>query len=142
MMHRIALASILLLALAACGQKVEQTDKGSETGSAMETAPVATAAISGEQSYKKCVACHTIDKGGRNGLGPNLHAIVGKAVASAEGFNYSAAMKAKGGVWDAATLDTYLENPRKAVTGTKMAFAGISNAEERKALIDYLAAQK
>ena len=51
-------------------------------------------------------------------------------------------MKAKGGVWDVAALDAYLENPRKNVVGTKMSFAGISDAAERKALIDYLSAQK
>ena len=72
----------------------------------------------------------------------NLHGIVGRAVGSADGYNYSVAMKTHGGVWDAATLDAYLENPRKAIPGTKMAFAGINNAEERKILIDYLAAQK
>ena len=80
--------------------------------------------------------------GAPNGVGPNLHGIVGKAVASVEGFAYSPAMKAKGGVWDEANLDAYLENPRKAVPGTKMAFAGINNAEERKALIGWLKEQK
>jgi cytochrome c len=141
MIRRLALVAILPLALAACGQKAEEAEPVGDT--ATETAePAAVAAISGEDSFKKCVACHKVEKGAPSGVGPNLHGIVGKAVASVEGFNYSAAMKAKGGVWDAATLDAYLENPRKAVTGTKMAFAGISNAEERKALIDYLAAQK
>jgi cytochrome c len=138
MIRRIALVAILPLALAACGQKAEE----SETDTATETAPAEVAAISGEDSFRKCVACHKLEKGAPNGVGPNLHGIVGKSVASAEGFNYSAAMKAKGGVWDEAALDAYLENPRKAVTGTKMSFAGISNAEERKALINYLAAQK
>jgi cytochrome c len=134
---RFALIALLPLTLAACGQKTEESGSGS-TGEA----EMASAAISGEASYKKCIACHTIDKGGRTSVGPNLHGIVGKAVASATDFNYSAAMKAKGGIWDEAALDAYLENPRKAVVGTKMAFAGISNAEERKALIAYLAAQK
>jgi cytochrome c len=136
---RIATATLaLVLMLSACGG-------GSEDAPAEEaTAPVetATAAISGENSFKKCTACHKVEKGAANGVGPNLHGIVGKAVASAEGFNYSASLKAKGGVWDEAALDAYLENPRKAVPGGKMAFAGINNAEERKALIAWMGEQK
>jgi cytochrome c len=136
---RIATATLaLVLMLSACGG-------GSEDTSAEEaTAPVetATAAISGENSFKKCTACHKVEKGAANGVGPNLHGIVGKAVASVEGFNYSASLKAKGGVWDEASLDAYLENPRKAVPGGKMAFAGISNADERKALIAWMGEQK
>ena len=136
-MRRTVAALILLTALAACGSGVDDTQS--------EEAVATTAAVgsySGEDTYKKCVACHTIDKGGRNGVGPNMHGVVGRAVASVEGYSYSAAMKAKGGVWDEAALDAYLENPRKAVVGTKMSFAGLSNADERKALIEYLKAQK
>jgi cytochrome c len=140
-MKRIAIASLLPLLLSACGGGGgDQTDvSGSETAATM---PVVAAALSGEALYKKCVACHTIDKGGRNSIGPNMHGIVGRAVGSVAGFSYSASMKAKGGVWDEAALDAYLENPRKNVVGTKMSFAGISDADERKALIAYLKAQK
>ena len=95
----------------------------------------------GEQIFKRCVACHTIDKGGPNGIGPNLHGIVGAAVASKPDFSYSSAMQAKGGVWDAAALDIYLEAPMKSVPGTRMAFAGLIDAADRKALILYLEAQ-
>ena len=134
------------LMLAACGGGGQQEgapaqDVGATSEAATE-APAATAAISGEKSFAKCAACHKVEKGAPNGVGPNLHGIVGKAVASVDGFAYSAAMKAKGGVWDEATLDAYLENPRKLVPGTKMAFAGINNADERKALIGWLAEQK
>lgn len=139
-MKRAVLALILPFALSACGGSEQAADDSTEAAPG-ETATTAVA-VSGEDAFKKCVACHTVDKGGRNGVGPNLHGIVGKSVASVAGFNYSPAMKAKGGVWDAATLDAYLENPRKAVSGTKMAFAGVSDAAERKALIDYLASQK
>jgi len=138
----------LTLALAACGgggQQESATAEGSAPAAtpAEGTAePAATTAMAGEKSFAKCAACHKVQKDAPHGVGPNLHGIVGKAIGSAEGYNYSAAMKAHGGVWDAATLDAYLENPRKAVPGTKMAFAGINNAEERKALIEYLAAQK
>jgi cytochrome c len=141
-MRHIVAALLLPLALSACGGAADdrQTD-GATTEDAVESTAAAVA-YSGEDTYKKCVACHTIDKGGRNGVGPNMHGVVGRAVASVEGYSYSASMKAKGGVWVEAALDAYLENPRKAVIGTKMSFAGLNNADERKALIEYLKAQK
>jgi cytochrome c len=139
--RHLSLAVLASLTLCACGGGASDSGETKAT-TANEDTPVAAAAISGEASFKKCVACHKLEKGAANGVGPNLHGIVGRGIASAEGFSYSAAMKAKGGVWDEATLDAYIENPRKAITGTKMAFAGISNAEERKALIAYIAAQK
>lgn len=136
---RIIVAALLLpLALSACGGGADDND----ADKAVMDTTAAVGAFSGKETYAKCVACHTIDKGGRNSIGPNMHGVVGRAVASIEGFNYSASMKAKGGVWDEAALDAYLENPRKNVVGTKMSFAGISNADERKALIEYLKAQK
>ena len=130
------------LALAGCGKSDEQgsTADASVTPDA-ETPAVAPTAAMGEQVFKRCVACHTIDKGGSNGIGPNLHGVVGRPVASHAGFSYSGAMKAKGGVWDAAALDTYLEAPMKALPGTRMAFAGVIDATDRKALILYLEEQ-
>jgi len=95
----------------------------------------------GEQVFRRCVACHTIDKGGANGIGPNLHGVVGAAVASKPDFSYSGAMKAKGGVWDEAALNAYLKQPMMAVPGTRMAFAGIPDDADRKALILYLEEQ-
>jgi len=130
------------LTLAGCGKSDTPAD-APPTGEPSVEAPAAqpTTAM-GEQVFKRCVACHTIDKGGANGIGPNLHGVVGRAVASHSGFSYSGAMKAKGGVWDAATLDTYLEAPMKAVPGTRMSFAGVIDAADRKALILYLESQK
>jgi cytochrome c len=139
MIRRAAFALSLSLALSACGSK---DDAAEDTVAPVTETAGSAVAVSGEAVFKKCVACHTIDKGGRNGVGPNLHGIVGKAVAASEGYSYSAAMNAKGGAWDTASLDAYLENPRKAMVGTKMSFAGIPDAAERKALIEYLAAQK
>ncbi|WP_062184259.1 cytochrome c family protein, partial [Sphingopyxis sp. C-1] len=109
--------------------------------SAVEAPAVEPTAAMGEQIFRRCVACHTIDKGGANGIGPNLHGVVGRAVASHPGFSYSGAMKAKGGIWDEAALGAYLEAPMKNVPGTRMAFAGVIDAADRKALILYLEAQ-
>ena len=137
------LAPVLLagaFALASCG-KSETPPADSPAGEAVPVPPIAPTAAMGEQVFKRCVACHTVDKGGRNGIGPNLHGVVGAAVAAKPDFSYSSAMKAKGGVWDEAALDTYLEAPMKAVPGTRMAFAGVIDAADRKALILYLEAQ-
>jgi cytochrome c len=142
MIRHLALFAVLPLALATGGQIAGLAEAAAETDAASDTAPNAFAAISGKDSYRKCVACHKIEKGAPNGVGPNLHGIVGKKVASVKGYTYSTALKAKGGTWNAAALDAYLKNPRTAVPGTKMIFAGIANAAERKALIAYMAAQK
>lgn len=92
----------------------------------------------GEKLFKRCVACHTIEKGGKNKVGPNLYGIVGKPVAQVEGYAYSPAMKAYGGEWTVERLDAYLLQPRAEVKGTKMAFAGLKKEEDRVNLIAYL----
>jgi cytochrome c len=92
----------------------------------------------GENSAKKCVACHTFGKGEPNRVGPNLWSVVGKNKAAEAGFNYSAAMKAQKGQWTLEDLDVYLKNPRAAVPGTNMSFAGIARASERADLLAYL----
>ncbi|MCW0200142.1 c-type cytochrome [Sphingopyxis sp.] len=132
------------LMLAGCGKAEPPPDATAATDSAPASEPapaIEPTAAMGEQIFKRCMACHTIDKGGSNGIGPNLHGVVGRAVASHEGFSYSGAMKAKGGAWDEATLDHFLTAPMKALPGTRMAFAGIADAADRKALILYLKAQ-
>ncbi len=139
-MIRKLLYSRLPLALMACSGGQDETAAES---TAPETATVeAPAEDAGKLAFNQCVACHTIDKGGRNGLGPNLHGVVGRKVGSVAGFAYSPAMIAKGGIWDEAALDAYITDPRAAVPGNKMVFVGIKDAEKRKALIGYLASQK
>lgn len=138
------LAPVLLagaLLLAGCGKSDQPAGQSSGAAPGPEVTLEPTVTM-GAQVFKRCVACHTIDKGGANGIGPNLHGVVGRPVASHAGFSYSSAMKAKGGVWDAATLDTYLEAPMKALPGTRMAFAGVYDPADRKALLLYLEAQK
>jgi cytochrome c len=92
----------------------------------------------GEASAKKCAACHTFAKGEPNRVGPNLYGVVGRPKASVPGFNYSAALKAKGGNWTPEDLDAFLANPKGAVPGTNMSFAGIARGGERADLITYL----
>lgn len=88
--------------------------------------------------FKRCRACHTLDEGGRNKVGPNLWAIWGAKAASHDGFAYSKALKESGIVWDDETMDAYIRKPREAVPGTRMSFAGIKKAEDRQALMLYL----
>ncbi len=92
----------------------------------------------GEKEAKKCAACHSFDKGGKNKVGPNLWNVVGRTLGGHEGFTYSDAMKKKGGVWDYAALDAFLVKPAAYVPGTKMSFAGIRQADKRAAVIAYL----
>ncbi|MFT3964848.1 MAG: cytochrome c family protein [Sphingobium sp.] len=97
-------------------------------------------AAKGKTVFARCMACHKVDKSGANGLGPNLYGIVGRPVASVKGFNYSPAMKAKGGKWTPAEIDAYLTAPAKAVPGNRMIFVGLPKKEDRDDLLAYLVA--
>jgi cytochrome c len=92
----------------------------------------------GENSAKKCQACHTFNKGEPNRVGPNLYGVVGRDRASAPGFNYSAAMKAKGGKWTPDELNHFLTNPRGYIPGTSMTFQGLPRGSERADVITFL----
>ena len=88
--------------------------------------------------FKKCATCHTPDKGGKNGTGPNLWNLVGRKISSVDGFGYSAASKAKGGEWTWDSLIPYINAPAAWMPGNKMAFAGIKDPAELADLMVYL----
>lgn len=92
-------------------------------------------ASSGEGVFRKCAACHKLD--GTDGVGPHLNGVVGREAGSVEGFAYSDAM-AGHGPWTPEALFTFLEDPRTALPGTKMAFAGLSKEQDRADVIAYL----
>ena len=95
-------------------------------------------AAAGEKLFKKCKACHTVDAGGKNKVGPNLHGIYGAKAAMVEGFKYSKALQESGIVWDDAALDQWLLKPKSLVKGTKMIFAGLKKDDQRADMIAYL----
>lgn len=104
----------------------------------IETLLASASVEKGQATAKQCQACHTFEKGGPNRVGPNLWGIVGRTRASEAGFNYSAAMKAKGGSWTFDELNKFLANPRGYITGTAMTFAGLSRDSQRADVIDFL----
>jgi cytochrome c len=92
----------------------------------------------GKVLFARCKICHAIEANVRSPVGPNLHGVIGRRAGSLEGFQYSAAMKESGLVWDDETLAKYLRDPRGSMPGNKMAFPGIKNDAEIADLIAYL----
>ena len=92
----------------------------------------------GENSFKKCLPCHSVGEGAKNKVGPELNGIEGRKSGSAPDYSYTDANKNSGITWDEAVFKEYITNPRTKIPGTKMVFAGISNENERNNLWAYL----
>lgn len=110
-------------------------DVTGEDGAALTGDPEAGANV-----FKQCATCHSI-KAGENRTGPSLRGIIGRTAGTVEGYNYSKANRESGIVWSEQELFVYLENPRKAIPGTKMAFVGLKKPTDRANIIAYLKTQ-
>lgn len=127
------------------GYAIAVPDKpgATDTAKAEPAEPIAVRLASsdaskGQAAAKQCAACHTFEKGGPNRVGPNLYGIVERAKGAAAGFNYSAALKGKGGNWTYEDLDLFLANPKTYLPGTSMGYAGLARGGQRADLINYL----
>ena len=89
-------------------------------------------------AQRLCASCHSFNEGGRNGVGPNLHGIIGAAHGHVDGFSYSAALKGKNEPWGYENMNAWLLKPNTYAPGTRMAFAGISSTQQRADVIAYL----
>ena len=95
-------------------------------------------AAAGEQSFKKCLPCHSIGEGAKNKVGPELNGIDGRHSGTAPGYSYSEANKKSGITWDKTQFLEYIKDPRVKIPGTKMIFPGIKNEKEAESLWAYL----
>lgn len=124
------------------GYPVEAADEAG--GGAVAEVPIASLlptadAAKGAEVFKKCGACHTINQGGANGIGPNLYGTLGEPIGQGKGgFAFSDALKSVGGNWDFDKMNAWLTSPRKFANGTKMTFAGLSNPQDRANILLYI----
>jgi cytochrome c len=95
-------------------------------------------AENGAEVFKKCRACHQVGETAKNAVGPKLNGLFGRKAGSIEGFSYSDANKNSGVTWDDATFANYIKDPRAAMPGNKMAFAGIKDEQDIKDLTAFL----
>jgi cytochrome c len=151
-MRRLLLSSLLMLA--ACGQAPQ--DQSSAQAPAPVAAPAPTAEEmqtriaalpapfnqasyeDGRRVFAQCRSCHTTAEGAGNRVGPNLHGVIGRRIGTAPGFTYSQPVASAGFTWDAEHLDKWIENPAADIPGTRMAFAGVRDPDQRRDVIAYL----
>lgn len=134
---RMIFAGFAALALTSVAQAQDDADASilAELGEPYVSANIEN----GARIYRRCQSCHTVEEGGRNMVGPNLHGVFGAEAGAKDGFRYSPAMSESGIVWTAETMDAYLTNPRTYIPRNRMSFAGLRDENDRNDLIAWLA---
>ena len=115
----------------------ETSSENTESGNIMALF-ASTSAADGAKVFNKCLACHSIGKGGPNKLGPNIFGVLNRKAGSVSGYKYSKAMVAFEKSWSVEEMDGFLTKPRDWVKNTKMSFIGLKNAKDRAAVILYM----
>ena len=113
-------------------------DASNSTTPQAPAAPSAATPVTAPAAFGICAACHTVSADGAVGMGPNLRGIAGRRAGTGKGFTYSPALRGSGITWDAVELDAFIRAPAAKVPGNYMAFGGLANDEDRKAIIEYL----
>ena len=152
-MIRLSMTALLALALTGCSQGGDSGQGGAPAAPARPApTPADKAALlaalpapwneadldNGRRVFARCRSCHTITEGGPNMTGPNLYGMFGRQAGAQPGYNYSAVVKDAGFLWDGERLDHWLENPRTFLRGTRMSFAGIPDATDRRDVVAWL----
>jgi len=119
------------------------TSSTSQADEAIEKIDIATImalgdAVSGEKIFKKCAACHSINKGGKNKIGPALYNVVGRTVGGVDDYKYSKTLASYGKKWTFDELNGFLTKPSSYLKGTKMSYAGLRKEKDRASIIKYL----
>jgi len=145
---RTLFAAVALLALAACGSGSPSSSTTATPAPSNEEQQAKVAALAapyneaswdaGRRVFAQCRSCHVIQAGAPHRVGPNLHAVFGREVGTAEGFTYSQAVQDADFIWDADHLEHWLQNPQTFLPGNRMAFAGVRDETQRRDLIAYL----
>lgn len=119
----------------------QQAEGGGDGGNGVVTQIASADPAAGESATRVCQACHSFNEGGPHKVGPNLYNVVGSDIASADGFNYSDALKNKEGDWTYEKLWNYLKNPQGWAPGTRMTYPGVKDPAKRADVIAYLREQ-
>ena len=156
----ILLVALLIIGISKISNVIFHVDKPEKPGYAIEVEQISSASTtttdeveekidivalmamgniaSGEKIFKKCAACHSINKGGKNKIGPALYNVVGRKVGGFADYKYSKALASYDKEWNFEELNGFLLKPAKWIKGTKMAYAGLRKEEDRASIIKYL----